>query len=134
VLLGLFLYPLPMSFDPSRHAGDRSFERDISGPLAQKVINEGAQSIQDNGHIMHQMRDPDNIDHIIKVVTTPHPKKIVTVIRDTSKPYQESVLSQQQHVKAQAEAKASSDKSKANRKAQLEKKRLRSAAANNKNK
>jgi len=123
-----------MSFDPSRHAGDRSFERDISGPLAQKVINEGAQSIQDNGHIMHQMRDPDNIDHIIKVVTTPHPKKIVTVIRDTSKPYQESVLSQQQHVKAQAEAKASSDKSKANRKAQLEKKRLRSAAANNKNK
>lgn len=134
MLLGLFLYPLPMSFDPSRHAGDRSFERDISGPLAQKVINEGAQSIQDNGHIMHQMRDPDNIDHIIKVVTTPHPKKIVTVIRDTSKPYQESVLSQQQHVKAQAEAKASSDKSKANRKAQLEKKRLRSAAANNKNK
>jgi hypothetical protein len=123
-----------MSFDPSRHAGDRSFERDISGPLAQKVINEGAQSIQDNGHIMHQMRDPDNIDHIIKVVTTPHPKKIVTVIRDTSKPYRESVLSQQQHVKAQAEAKSNSDKSKANRKAQLEKKRLRSAAANNKNK
>lgn len=134
MLLGLYLYSLPMSFDPSRHAGDRSFERDISGPLAQKTINEGAQTLQPNGHIMHQMRDPNNIDHIIKVVTTPHPKKIVTVIRDTSKPYKESVLSQQQQTQAQAEAKRSQDKSKANRKAQLEKKRLRSAAANSKNK
>lgn len=121
-----------MTLSPSRHAGDRSFERNITGPLAQKVISQGVQSLQPNGHIMHQMRDPDNIDHIIKVVTTPHPKHIVTVIRDTSKPYRETVLSQQQHTQAEASAKASKDKSKSNRKAQLEKKRLRTPPPKNK--
>lgn len=76
-----------MTFDASQHAGDRSFERNIDHTLVNHVIRTGGQTIQNNGNILHVARDPNNIDHIIKVITTPHPKKIITVIRDTSRPF-----------------------------------------------
>jgi predicted lipoprotein len=121
-----------MSIDPSRHAGDRSFERNIDATLVNHVIRTGGQTVQPNGHILHIARDPNNIDHRIKVITTPHPKKIVTVIRDTSLPFAEEQASAKADVKAEADAKARVNKSKANRKAQLEKKRARTPKPKNK--
>lgn len=111
-----------MSFDPSRHAGDRSFERNIDHKLATHVIRTGAQSIQPNGHILHEARDPNNIDHVIKVVTTPHPKKIVTVIRDTSRPFASVIAGRKETAKAQGEAKAKVDRTNRRKQEQKEKK------------
>jgi hypothetical protein len=116
-----------MTLPASGHAGDRSFERNVSYPLALHTIKNGVITKQPNGNLLHEARDPDNVDHVIKVVTTPEPKGIVTVIRDTSRPFNKNLSKQQAQV--EANAKASKDRSKANQKAQLEKKRLRSAAA-----
>jgi hypothetical protein len=121
-----------MSIDPSRHAGERSFERNIDAPLANHVIRTGSQTLQPNGHILHQARDPNNIDHIIQVVTTPHPKKIVTVIRKTDKPFSEEQALAKAKAKEEGEAKARANRSAANRKAQLEKKRARTPKPKNK--
>lgn len=121
-----------MSIDPSRHAGDRSFERDIDATLANHVIRTGGQTIQPNGHIMHIARDPNNIDHIIKVVTTPHPKKIVTVIRDTSRPFAEEQAEAKAEGTARGEAKEKVNRLKRNQKNQLAKKRARTPKPKNK--
>lgn len=121
-----------MTLDPSRHAGDRSFERNIDATLANHVIRTGGQTVQENGNILHVARDPNNIDHVIKVITTPHPKKIVTVIRDTSRPFSEEQASAKEEVKAKAEAAERVNRSKRNRKAQLEKKRARTPKPKNK--
>ena len=128
------MYPCSMTlaFSTTAHAGDRSFERNIDATLAKHVIDHGSQTLQPNGLIMHIARDPKNIDHVIKVVTTPHPKTLVTAIRDTSHPYQESVLSQTQHAKEEADAKEKVNRSRANKKAQLKKKRERTPPPNNK--
>ena len=116
----------------SYHAGDRSFERDVDYRLASNVVKTGRQTLQENGNILHEDRDPNNIDHVIKVVTTPHPKKIVTVIRDKTRPFAEEQARAKADKAAEGAAKASKDKSKANRKAQLEKKHKRNPPKNKK--
>ena len=116
----------------SYHAGDRSFERDVNYRLASNVVKSGRQTIQENGNILHEDRDPDNIDHVIKVITTPHPKKIITVIRDKTRPFAE------EQAKAKADKlEAGTDKLRvdttASRKAaQKARKQERSAKASNK--
>ena len=116
----------------SYHAGDRSFERDVDYRLASNVVKTGRQTLQENGNILHEDRDPNNIDHVIKVITTPHPKKIVTVIRDKTRPFAEEQARAKADKAAEGAAKAKIDKTKAARKAQLEKKRLRTPPPKNK--
>lgn len=121
-----------MSINPTGHAGDRSFQRNIDAPLANHVIRTGRQTLQPNGHILHEARDPNNIDHIIQVVTTPHPKKIITVIRKTDKPFSEEQAYANAKAEAEAKARARANTSAARQAEQKAKKRARSAAASNK--
>lgn len=116
----------------SYHAGDRSFERDVDYRLASKVVKEGRQTTQENGNILHEDRDPDNIDHVIKVITTPHPKKIVTVIRDKTRPFAEEQAKAKAEKAARGEKKVKEDTTSARKAAQKAKKQARSAAASNK--
>ena len=96
------------------------------------VIRTGRQSLQPNGHILHEARDPNNIDHVIKVVTTPHPKKIVTVIRDTSRPFAQEQAQAKARATEEGKAKERVNTSKRNQKAQREKKRARTPKPKNK--
>ena len=116
----------------SYHAGDRSFERDVDYRLASNVVKSGRQTTQENGNILHEDRDPDNIDHVIKVITTPHPKKIITVIRDKTRPFAEEQARAKADKAAKGEAKAKEDTTAARKAAQKARKQARSAAASNK--
>ena len=121
---------MSIPLDASYHAGDRSFQRDVPYRLAKDTVEKGSSEIQQNGLILHERRDPDNIDHVIKVITTPHPKKIVTVIRDKTRPFAEEKALAKAKAGEEGAVKASKDKSKANRKAQLAKKRARTPKPN----
>jgi hypothetical protein len=121
---------------PTKHAGDRSFERDMSWPAVQHVIKHGAQTQQDDGTIKHVGYHKSDTDHEYTVVTTPHPKEIVTVFKNYQ-PLEKLLSERQQANKAEASAKGA-EKERANTSArrqalQREKKRLRSAKNNNKN-
>ena len=114
-----------MTISASGHGGDRSFERNIDWNLANHIIRTGGQRVQANGNILHEGRDPNNRDHVIQVVTTPHPKKIITVIRDTSRPWSQV---EAQKTAAKERIKDASDKEKRtrdNKRLQLEKKHRR---------
>lgn len=100
--------------------------------LAMHVIKHGGSTIQKNGNILHEDRDPNNEDHVIKVITTPHPKKIITVIRDTSRPFAESQAKAKEDKAKIATEKTAADTSAARKAAQKAKKQARSAAASNK--
>jgi hypothetical protein len=123
---------MSIPLDASFHAGDRSFERDVDYRLAKDTVEKGSSKLQKGGLILHERRDPNNIDHVIKVVTTPHPKKIITVIRDTTRPFAEEKALAKAKAGEEGVVKSSKDKSKANRKAQLEKKRARTPKPKNK--
>ena len=123
---------MSIPLDASYHAGDRSFQRDVDYRLAKTTVEKGRSTIQDNGNILHERRDPDNIDHVIKVITTPHPKKIITVIRDKSRPFAEEQAKAKEDKAAKGQAKAKADTSAARRAEQKAKKQARSAAASNK--
>jgi len=116
----------------SYHAGDRSFERDVNYRLASNVVKSGRQTIQENGNILHEDRDSDNIDHVIKVITTPHPKKIITVIRDKTRPFAEEQAKAKADKAAKGEAKAKADTTASRKAAQKARKQERSAKASNK--
>lgn len=116
----------------SYHAGDRSFERDVDYRLASKVVKEGRQTVQKNGNILHEQRDDDNIDHVIKVITTPHPKKIITVIRDKTRPFAEEQAKAKAEKAAKGEEKVKEDTTASRKAAQKAKKQARSAKASNK--
>ena len=116
----------------SYHAGFRSFERDVDYRLASNVVKSGRQTIQENGNILHEDRDPDNIDHVIKVITTPHPKKIVTVIRDKTRPFAEEQVRAKAEKAAKGEKKVKEDTTAARKAAQNATKQARSAKASNK--
>lgn len=124
-----------MEAEPTRHAGDRSFQRDMNWEAVQHVVKHGAQTLQDNGHIKHVGYHNSDTDHEYTVVTTPHPKKIVTVFKNY-KPLEKLLSERQQRDKADAAARGA-EQQKANnsaraQKLQKQKKRLRSAKANNK--
>jgi hypothetical protein len=121
---------------PLAHAGDRSFERDMNWAAVQHVVKHGAQTQQDNGNIKHVGYHKSDTDHEYTVVTTPHPKHIVTVFKNY-KPLEKLLSERQQREKAEASARGA-EKERANTTArrqalQREKKRLRSAKNNNKN-
>ena len=67
--------------DASRHAGDRSFERNVTWEHVKLALSSGRVTKADNGNLVHDVRDPDNVEHVIRVVTSPDRKKIVTAIR-----------------------------------------------------
>jgi hypothetical protein len=81
-----------------------------------------------NGDIMHTARHPNSVDHVIRVTSRNGKVMSASVHRE---PISTVIMRKK---KIEGEAKAKADKSKANRAAQLEKKRARSAAANNQNK
>jgi hypothetical protein len=65
---------------PSRHAGDRSFQRDVNWEHVKLAMTSGRVTQGDNGNYIHEVRHPDNPEHVIKVVTSPDRKKIVSVM------------------------------------------------------
>jgi len=120
---------------PTKHAGDRSFERDMSWDAVQHVIKHGAQTLQDDGTIRHVGYHKSDTDHEYTVVTTPHPKEIVTVFKNY-KPLEKLLSERQQRDKDDAAARGAEQQRVNNsaraQKLQKQKKRLRSAKANNK--
>ncbi len=82
MLSGLFLYHFGMAeIGASRHAGDRSFERNVTWEHVKLALTSGRVTKAENGNLVHDVRDPDNAEHVIRVVTSPDRKKIVTAIR-----------------------------------------------------
>jgi hypothetical protein len=124
VLLGVFLYSFDMAdLGASRHAGDRSFQRDVTWQHVKLALTSGRVTKGENGNLVHDVRDPDNAEHVIRVVTSPDRKNIITAIRreNMGNPAQsleqsklrETAAKQRQQTSAQRQA------------AQLAKKRLR---------
>ncbi len=82
MLSGLFLYYFGMAdIGASRHAGERSFERNVTWNHVKLALTSGRVTKAPNGNLVHDVRDPDNAEHVIRVVTSPDRKKIVTAIR-----------------------------------------------------
>ena len=131
MLLGLFLYPVFMTEAmPTRHAGDRSFQRDLNRKSVQHVVKHGVVTPQDNGMLKHVGRHRDDIDHEYTVITTPQ-KQIVTAWKNHS-PYERVLSAQRADATKSGEAKASADTSRRRQKEALERKRAKSAASSNK--
>ena len=65
----------------SRHAGDRSFQRDVTWQHVKLALTSGRVTKGENGNLVHDVRDPDNAEHVIRVVTSPDRKNIITAIR-----------------------------------------------------
>ncbi len=65
----------------SRHAGDRSFQRDVTWQHVKLALTSGRVTKGENGNLVHDVRDPDNAEHVIRVVTSPDRTKIITAIR-----------------------------------------------------
>jgi hypothetical protein len=112
----------------SRHGGDRSFQRDVDWETAKHVVRYGVPTPQENGNIKHVGRHPKNPDHLVTVITTPHPKRIVTVFKEHS-PIAK-IESEQR--KQQGEEKAKADLSRKRQAEQLAKKRARTPKPKNK--
>jgi hypothetical protein len=98
------------------------------------VILTGANTPLGNGLVRHTGRHPQSPDHRITVVTSRPAGGGRPVIKSAKREYMPSseVISQAQQ--RQAAVKARTDRSTANKKAQLKKKQERSALANNKQK
>lgn len=111
----------------SLHAGDRSWERDVDWDTVKHVATHGTTSVSksDPNALVTEHRDPKNLDHHIKIVTDRPATKIITVIRDTSRPMKDVELRQQQQAAAAQAQVESKQRSARNKKAQLEKKHKR---------
>ena len=118
-----------MELTPTAHAGNRSFERDVTMSHVKHALTSGTATRQDNGTVKYEARDPQNQDHVIKVVVDPKTSTLVTAIRDTSRPMSGVLSATQQNTQGKAQEKATADKSKSNRKAQLKAKQERSRKA-----
>jgi hypothetical protein len=85
----------------------------------------GSKQQLDNGDIIHEARHPASKDHVIRVRTRNNKVMEATVHHEPL-----DIVTMRQKKEA-GEAKAKADKSKANRAAQLAKKRLRTPPPNN---
>ena len=65
---------------PSRHAGDRSFQRNVTWEHVKLALTSGRVTQGENGNLIHEVRHPDNPEHVVKVVTSPDRKKVVSVM------------------------------------------------------
>jgi len=70
-----------MDLNPSRHAGQRSFQRNVTWAHVKHALANGRVTKAENGNLIHDARDPENPEHVIRVVTSPDRKTIVTAIR-----------------------------------------------------
>ena len=144
MLLGLFLYSLPMSAiahifnNPTRHtftrhASERSWDRSVNFETAKHVANHGTSVPHktDNGKLITEGRDPSEKNHTIRIVTDNPPVHVFTVIRDTSRPYNPNLSAQQAADEHKEVARAQTSAQR--QKLQKQKKQLRSAKASNKN-
>lgn len=116
------------------HASDRSWERDIPWETVKHVAENGISSPSKDrdDRMVTEARDPENIDHVIKVVTDRPATRFVTVIRDTSRPFKDTLIAKQLADKKVHDEKVRVSTSKARQKAQLEKKRARTPKPKNK--
>lgn len=69
-----------MNINVSGHAGDRSFQRDVNWTHVKLALTSGRVTQGENGNLVHQVRHPDNPEHVIKVVTSPDRKSLVSVM------------------------------------------------------
>ena len=109
---GLFLYAFPMKASSSEIT------------YAQE---NGVKTKLPNGDIMHVSRHPSSPDHQITVIARPGKHVMKAIVEH--KPMAEITRQKKQEI---GEAKAKADRSSAKQKANLEKKRKRSAEASNK--
>ena len=65
---------------PSRHAGDRSFQRNVTWEHVKLALTSGRVTQGENGNLIHEVRHPDNPEHVVKVVTSADRKKVVSVM------------------------------------------------------
>ena len=107
----------------SRHAGARSFQRDVTWQHVQLALKAGRVTKGENGNIVHDVRDPDNAEHVIRVVTSPDRKKIITAIRREN--MGNPALSAEQAKQRETAEKQRAQTSAQRQAAQLAKKRLR---------
>lgn len=122
----------------SGHSSSRSWERDIPWDTVKHVMLHGTSTISKNNEnrMVTESRDPNNLDHVIKVVTDHSPATgIYTVIRDTSRPFKDVQISQQIRRQEQHETTvAKPARTRKNKAEQLEKKRARTPKPNKPNK
>ena len=144
MLLGLFLYHFHMSkiahmfnhptpHTISAHASGRSWDRSVDWDTAKHAANHGTSvpHKSDEGKLVTEGRDPKQKDHTIRIVTDNPPKTVITVIRDTSRPFNPNLSAEQAAAEHQKVARAQTSAQR--QKMQKQKKQLRSAKANNKN-
>jgi hypothetical protein len=107
----------------SGHAGDRSFQRDVTWQHVKLALTSGRVTKGENGNLVHDVRDPDNAEHVIRVVTSPDRKKIVTAIRreNMGNPSLSAAQAKQRETAEKQRAQTSAQR----QAAQLAKKRLR---------
>ena len=125
--------------DPAKaltmHASLRSHERDFTWDAFKHVAKNGMSKPHPEGthKLLTEARDPNHLDTYWKVATDNNPvTRVLSVMKDTSRPFADVEASAKEEIKANADAKTSKDKSRANRKAQLEKKRARTPKPKNK--
>ena len=124
MLVGVFLYSFDMAdLGASRHAGGRSFQRNVTWEHVKLALTSGRVTKGENGNLVHDVRDPDNAEHVIRVVTSPDRKTIVTAIRREN--MGNPSLSLEQAKQRETAAKQRQQTSAQRQAAQLAKKRLR---------
>jgi hypothetical protein len=113
VLSGLFLYHFGMAdLGASRHAGGRSFQRNVTWEHVKLALTSGRVTKGENGNLVHDVRDPDNAEHVIRVVTSPDRKTIVTAIRreNMGNPAQSAEQAKQREQAQKAKAQTSAQR------------------------
>jgi hypothetical protein len=125
--------------DPAKaltmHSGLRSHQRDFTWDAFKHVAQNGVSIPHPEGNhkLLTEARDPQNPDTYWKVATDNNPvTKVLTVMKDTSRPFAATQALAKAKATEQGEAQARANKSKAARDAQKAKKQARSAAASNK--
>jgi hypothetical protein len=119
----------------TQHAGLRSHQRDFGWNAFKEVATNGQSYPHPEGDhkLMTEARDPDNLDTIWKVSTDNNPvTKLLTVMKDTSRPFKDVQAKAKADKVAKGEAKAKADTSAARKAEQKARKQARSAAASNK--
>ena len=130
-IANLFNNPTRHTF--TRHSTERSWDRSVNFETAKHVANHGTSVPHktEKGKLVTEGRDPQEKNHTIRIVTDNPPAHVITVIRDTSRPYNPNLSAQQAADEHKEVARAQTSAQR--QKLQKQKKQLRSAKASNKN-
>ena len=118
------MYPFAMAdLGASRHAGERSFQRNVTWEHVKLALSSGRVTKGENGNLVHDIRDPHNVEHVIRVATSPDGQKIITAVRREN--MGNPALSAEQAKQRETAEKQRQQTSAQRQAAQLAKKRLR---------